>query len=323
MRLEKSKLKKGDILLYSGSNIVDKIIKKLDKSDYNHASLYIGEGKVIEALAKFSEGVTIRTVEESIEKSEKVIVKRLANDVDLSMVINIANSYLDKRYGYAQIVLLAIILISRPHKYNNFFFKLVNKILEDASQFILLQTNGGKKAIICSELVYRAYDEVFPEINDPYTIYIKRSMYNNQKISVYNNNSLVSKFYGMNNYNKNTSSFIEKSNIDYIKERINIIDENQLSIENTWSDIKESFNGYQIKLINNDNSISDEEDKKLKTNLDRFLTAYYYSKNINLHEKILSKDILLFFIIDNANFVTPGDLQYAENLSLEFILKGE
>lgn len=104
----KEAIKPGDVLLVSGISRLSNIIKIVTKSHWSHSTLYIGEGKILEAdniiytkngLEKIERSVVI---ENPIEKYQKynIRVKRphQLTEEDLSIILNEAKKYLGKDY---------------------------------------------------------------------------------------------------------------------------------------------------------------------------------------------------------------------------------
>jgi len=324
--ISKSELMDGDILLYHGSRWISKAIRYFDGTEVNHASLFFLENDVIEAVAS---GVVKRDLDSSINQSAPVIVKRLINrPKDMIPVINKANSYVGNRYGYEQLLLLALICSVRKIRLNNFVSKFVSKVLETAASILLQYTNGNKKAIICSELVFRSYDEALGEYNDPYTIYLGRyksengmntKLSNQFKSSSINSESLISHFYGINRLSFNANLI----HSPYLEEK-NLIRRGSSFSGGLNDDIlEELFDGVISSYKNEDYQIDKEEYINLKNSLDLFIVANYHANSMNKTFAIPNNvnDILHSFIHDNANFVSPGDLYKANNLQLIGYLK--
>jgi len=64
--ITKKEVVTGDIILYHGDSLLAKLIQFFDGTEMNHASVYLGEGMVGEALVG---GLTKRTIEDSMIKS--------------------------------------------------------------------------------------------------------------------------------------------------------------------------------------------------------------------------------------------------------------
>jgi hypothetical protein len=172
-----SVLNVGDVLLHRNEGLIAAIIRFFDDAEVNHASLYMGliEGvpKIGEATAK---GVVTSNAVEAIIGSTRVYARRLV-DVPQSMdpVSRRALSYVDAGHGYAfeQLLLLAFLSLTRKLVLTPVLGWLLRLILDQAAEFLIRMLQiGRKKPMICSEFVYRCYDEALPGDNDPYTLHI-------------------------------------------------------------------------------------------------------------------------------------------------------
>jgi hypothetical protein len=162
----------GDVLLYHGNSLLSKLIRFFDGTVVNHAAICIGEGRLGEAQAK---GLAQTDIEGKIKKPEYIIVRRLKVATGtMQPVIDKAEYYLNvgNRYAFAQIVLLAFLGLSRKLQVNNYLTWLLRKILDEAADWIT--ANGDKQPMICSEFVYRCYDEALPAEHDLYSLNIEK-----------------------------------------------------------------------------------------------------------------------------------------------------
>ncbi len=167
-----SNLKDGDICLYNGNGWISKMIRLVDGTVMNHASIYVGNNSVIEAEGGKNR-ISKNTIEESISGSNWIKVYRLIERPDnMDPVVDKANWYFGQgnRYGYEQILLLAMLALIRKPKKGKIFKYLVKIVFERAAAVLLKLTEGGKEVLICSELVYRSYNEAHKGINDPYSL---------------------------------------------------------------------------------------------------------------------------------------------------------
>jgi hypothetical protein len=158
----------GDVILYHGSGLLSRLIRFFDGTEVNHAAVCIGDGKVGEAL---SGGLTTRTVQESIRDDDYVIVRRLKTDPGtMQPVVDKAGHYLalGNRYGYEQLVLLALLGLTRKLDVNETLAWLLRSILDQAADLLMKQ--GERQPMICSEFVYRCYNEALPAAHDPYAL---------------------------------------------------------------------------------------------------------------------------------------------------------
>jgi hypothetical protein len=168
--IEITDLQDGDVMLYHGNSWLAKAIRFFDGQEVNHAGLYVGGLKVDEALAG---GLTERGLQESIKDDEFIIIKRLkSHPGTMTPVLDKAKAYITNgnRYGYEQIVLLAFLALTRKLHVNRYLKWLLRKVLDDAADLLMAQ--GERQPMICSEFVYRCYDEALPTSTDPYSLEI-------------------------------------------------------------------------------------------------------------------------------------------------------
>lgn len=320
------KLQEGDIFLYHGISWISKAIRFFDGTDYNHASIYTGNNIVCEAL---DNGIIKQYINDSINNSEFVIIKRLNNKPeDMTPVQNIISKYEGKRYAYEQLLLLALICIFRRVNVNLAVTRFITKLLEIAASILVEMMNAGKEALICSEFVYRCYDEALEDDNDPFTIILdeehplSKSIISKSKaldnISyLLNRDCLFSYFYYnvINSYSNkkadNSLSF-EPVNIKEIPPFKKEMIEPNSNLHNLYEEVEKNYN---LEKTSKEYCI----DNNVKHALDMFISAY---STINKHNKLHkipitdNKMILNLFVKTNANFVTPGDLYKAKNLQL-------
>lgn len=164
----------GDVLLYRSDTWIARAIRLLDGTEVSHAALYLGNGIVGEALVK--EGLTQQAIEKSIHGCKWVKVFRLNNlPADMQPVLAMAKQYLDEgnRYGYEQILLLAGICLTRKLDIDNpVLRRLVRAAMRRAVDLISHLHGEGKEPMICSEFVFRTYDEALLAEDDPYSLEI-------------------------------------------------------------------------------------------------------------------------------------------------------
>lgn len=169
-RLVVKDLLPGDILLYHGTGLIARLIRFFDGTEMNHAAVYLGEGRVGEALAQ---GLVRQTLAKSLRGTAYVAVRRLkAYPETMEPVVDKARSYLalGNRYAYDQLLLLAFLGLTRKLPVNAFLKWLLRKIFDQAASWLTAQ--GERQPMICSEFVYRCYDEALPTEGDPYALEI-------------------------------------------------------------------------------------------------------------------------------------------------------
>jgi hypothetical protein len=163
----------GDILLYRGENIVAKMIRFIDNSEVSHAGLYLGDSQVAEVSIDDNPGLIVNEL--SLEGSEWVTARRLNEPQEYEPIGTIASSYLAKgsRYAYEQLFLLAVILLSRKINLDSpVLRRIAEGVFDKANEFVVQMHDRAREPMICSEFVFRAYDEALPEEIDPFTLEI-------------------------------------------------------------------------------------------------------------------------------------------------------
>jgi hypothetical protein len=176
---ERAELEAGDILLYRSDTWTAKAIRLLDGTEVSHAGLYLGGGFVGEALAVGEHaGLGTQPLADSMAGCDWVAVRRLGTTAPtMEPVMGTARRYLDQGndYAYGQILLLAMICATRKLDLSNpLLRRIVYAAINNAAAFVRWMQSGGKQPMICSEFVYRSYDEaIFPDKDDSYTIEIE------------------------------------------------------------------------------------------------------------------------------------------------------
>jgi hypothetical protein len=161
----------SDVLLYNGNGLLSDAICFFDGTPYSHAGLFLGDDEVGEAIA---EGVRKRTAQESFKGKNYILARRLvAGPADMSPVLAVANHYLQQgnRYAFEQVVLLALLALTRKLNENKYLAWLVRKVLDDAADYLM--DHSDRQPMICSEFVYRCYDEALPDKTDPYALSVR------------------------------------------------------------------------------------------------------------------------------------------------------
>jgi hypothetical protein len=134
-----------------------------------------GDRVVGEAL--FGEGLVRKPFDESIDGCEWVAVRRLKTPpATMQPVLDKANAYLNQenRYASEQILLLAVICTTRNLDLSKpLVRRLAHWVIAKAAEMVRLMERDGKQPMICSEFVYRCYDEAVTGKPDPYRIEVK------------------------------------------------------------------------------------------------------------------------------------------------------
>lgn len=163
-----------DVLLYRRTNLISRAIQFFDGTEVSHSGLYLGDAdhSVEEAIG---EGLVRRPLSVSVAGAEWVLVRRLKDlPTDMTPVRRRGEHYLAQgnRYAYEQMLLLAFMTLIRKPKVTPIFKQAVVGVLNAASSFLLRLASMGRQPMICSELVYRAYDEALPDALDRYSLRI-------------------------------------------------------------------------------------------------------------------------------------------------------
>jgi len=169
-------LQSGDVLLYSSQTLIGKLIRKLDGTEVAHAGIYLGNGMVGEALMVGRPGIHANATVASFQGANWIDVRRLPDRrLDRQPVMNVANQYIEdgNRYAYAEILLVATICLTRKlNLHDSLLGKISFAAMNKANKFIAQLTARGKQPMICSEFVYRCYDEADEADDDPYSLEI-------------------------------------------------------------------------------------------------------------------------------------------------------
>lgn len=154
-------LEAGDVLLYNGTSLLSEAIKFFTNSDVSHAGIFLGGpagGLVGEAV---SAGVIRDARDQSFAGHNWVMVHRLRATTNLGPVIARANFYLDQsvKYAYPQLVFLAILLLVKRVRPSGMLGRMVSAVTTAAAEALNRFLESGQNLMICSEFVYRAFDE--------------------------------------------------------------------------------------------------------------------------------------------------------------------
>jgi hypothetical protein len=115
------------------------------------------------------EGLLRRELPQSLEHVEWVESRRLKEPpASLDPVLERAAHYLEsgERYAFEQILLLAFLCITRNLAGSSVLGKLIRVTLDAAAEFLLRLFNTGREPMICSEFVFRCYNETLPGMID-------------------------------------------------------------------------------------------------------------------------------------------------------------
>ena len=168
----------ADVLLYNANSVVSWAIRLLDGTEVSHASLYLGGDRMEVAEALGGRGLIRQTLRESREDCNWIAARRLrSGPATMQPVLDRADHYLQQgnRYAYEQILLLAVICLTRKPKLTPVFRKMVRAAVDAAASFLheLASGDNPREPMICSEFVYRCYDEAREDSYDEYSLRIE------------------------------------------------------------------------------------------------------------------------------------------------------
>lgn len=171
MAFSAAEISPGDVLLFHGQGFVSWAIRKIDGSDVNHAAIVLPGGVLAEAGGF---GLQQRPVPQTMGHGESMRVFRLEASDDLAPVLATASAYLAKGhlYAYQQIVMLALLCVTRNIPLPRLARRMVRSVLEHAATAVLELLPVGAKWLICSEYVYRCFDDAVEGESDPYRLLI-------------------------------------------------------------------------------------------------------------------------------------------------------
>lgn len=133
----KKQLRPGDVFVVHGKHLISRIIRIVTDSYWNHATMYVGNGKYIEANNK---GVEIKTLEEYKDKTFEIYRHIKISKQQQQKIIEHAQSEIGKGYDVLQLIQL--------------FLYVLFGIRGNARQI------GTKNKYVCSELVAESYASV-------------------------------------------------------------------------------------------------------------------------------------------------------------------
>jgi hypothetical protein len=148
----------GDVLLFHGKGFVSWAIRKFDGTEVNHAAIALGDGKFGEAAGM---GLRVSNLDEAFRSNDFTIIKRF-DTPPVDDVVTVANEYVKAThpYAYQQIVLLALLASTRKIPLPPIGRRFVRSALDHAAAALnTFLDKDGNKLMICSEYVYRCYEE--------------------------------------------------------------------------------------------------------------------------------------------------------------------
>jgi len=153
-------IRAGDVLLFHGKGLVSWAIRRLDGTDVNHAAVALDDAELGEATAV---GLVTNPIGAVVAKNDYTLIRRLpADDLSMAPVVDTAREYLSSGapYAFQQILLLAILTLTRRLSFKDQLIRrMVRGILDRAALLLNSFIDAGTDLMICSEFVFRCYDE--------------------------------------------------------------------------------------------------------------------------------------------------------------------
>jgi hypothetical protein len=150
----------GDVLLFRGKGLIPWAIRVFDGGEVNHAAIALdattlGEAAALGLHRTAISGVVGRNVFTEVRRMDGIVAKP---------VLDRAGALLDdgNRYAYHQIILLAILGVTRRIPAPWAARRLLRSALDHAASAVGDLVPTGKTRMICSEFVFRCYAEANP-----------------------------------------------------------------------------------------------------------------------------------------------------------------
>ncbi len=177
-------LKKGDILLCRGDGLLSDLIELFDEGTYSHAAIFDGE-QVVQATLH---GVVRESID-SLKDEVFVDIYRFKKDNHFLgdqgwsslPVIEEADKIGKEGLKYAtdHLFLLAILVLTRDITLPEVEKKILRVILDHATELLFKIMDDGKKPMVCSEVVYRSFNQAVPK--GKYTLEIEGVLFDTLK----------------------------------------------------------------------------------------------------------------------------------------------
>jgi hypothetical protein len=162
----------GDILLHYNTGIISDLIRLFDGSEYSHSSLVRNPEMVAEANAK---GIGLNPLQPAIAAGRYTDTYRLnSSPASLDPALARADHYLNigGRYAFEQLLFLAVLCTTRQIPLPAIARMFLRKLLDAAVSILNRIIASGREPMICSEFVFRCFDEADPAPSDVYTIVV-------------------------------------------------------------------------------------------------------------------------------------------------------
>ena len=163
-------LKPGDVLLMRGNSAVSDLIMTLSGGDYSHAGFWSEAGDIIDAGP---DGVLHVPLDTRLYEEDVIDVFRFHSDdgeemgtdgypeanVDASFEAYVNEPDRPTKFAYHTLFLVAMLFIAKAGTEHVPSKRIVRLMFEWALEMMNEWLKHGQKAVICSGLVYRAFDE--------------------------------------------------------------------------------------------------------------------------------------------------------------------
>ena len=152
-------IRPGDVLLFHGNGFVSWAIRWFDGTDVNHTAIAIDADNMGEAVGS---GLRDDPIAAAIKSNVRTYVRRLPVTSAMTPVVSVAQKYLDSNvpYAYEELVLLAVLSMTRRAPISNpLMRRVLRSTLDHAAELLNSLVDRGSDLMICSEYVYRCYDE--------------------------------------------------------------------------------------------------------------------------------------------------------------------
>lgn len=149
----------GDVLLFHGHSFVSWAIRWFDGTDVNHAAIALDVDTMGEAVGS---GLRADPIDPAIKDNDRTYVRRLPSGPGMAPVVVKANEFLSNGvpYAYQELMLLAVLSLSRRLPTTNLMLRaIIRTTLDKAAELLNSLVDRGRDLMICSEYVYRCYDE--------------------------------------------------------------------------------------------------------------------------------------------------------------------
>ena len=150
----------GDVLLFRGKGLIPWAIRLFDGGEVNHAAIAVDGVNLAEAAGH---GLQAAQIAQAVGSNVFTEVRRM-DGLAPEHVIEQANSLVKNgnEYAYHQLVLLALLAVTRRIPVPWAAKRLIRSALDHAATALGDLVPTGKTRMICSEFVYRCYAEAAP-----------------------------------------------------------------------------------------------------------------------------------------------------------------